>query len=367
MKIGIDVRSTLKEKKKTGIGYYTLNLINNLALVDPENQYFLYSYIKPFDLKRRPPALPGPNFHHRLDRRSFRPGATMKDMDVFHSSSYDIPKIGSAKLVNTIHDIIPLVHPGDFTEEFLKKLENNIKRILDESDLVVASSNNTKKDLESRFSPISKRIEIVYSGRDESLAPLPEKDKVADLLRKKYGIDGKFILFVGSIEKRKNLTNLLSAFGRLKQEKKIPHSLVVVGLKGRGSEKVFDMVEDLGLEREVMFTDYVPREDMILFYNAADLFVYPSLYEGFGLPILEAFSCGTPTITSSGSSCGEIAGDAALTIDPKDVDALKSAIDRLLGDKGLMRDLSAKGLDRARLFSWKDSAKKFKKIFQEVI
>ncbi|MGB2661789.1 MAG: glycosyltransferase, partial [Candidatus Omnitrophota bacterium] len=103
------------------------------------------------------------------------------------------------------------------------------------------------------------------------------------------------------------------------------------------------------------------------FYNAADLFVYPSLYEGFGMPILEAFSCGTPTITSSGSSCGEIAGDAALTVDPKDVNALKEAIDKVVSDKDLKQSLSAKGLDRANLFSWGKAAKKFKKIFHELI
>ncbi|MGB3112594.1 MAG: glycosyltransferase family 1 protein [Candidatus Omnitrophota bacterium] len=366
MKIGIDVRSTLKRKRRTGIGYYTLNLVKHLAAADPENQYFLYSYIKPFDFKRRLPELPGPNFRHRLDRLSFRPEIKMKDMDVFHSSSYDVPPLESAKLVTTIHDIIPLMFSEGFPEEYLKKLENDIKKVLKESDLVVVDSINTKKDLQEKFSPVPTKVKVIYPGRDESFSPMDDKEKAFFRLRKKYGIEREFILYVGTIEKRKNVAGLAGAFLELKKEKNLPHLLVIVGMKGWESEKVFEMVEKSGLGKDVRFTSYIDRKDMNLFYNAAEVFVYPSLYEGFGLPVLEAFSCGTPTVTSFTTSCGEIAGDAALTVDPRDSAGMKKAIYRLLTDKTLREELRARALSRARLFSWDKAAEEFSGIFREL-
>ncbi|MFQ5952775.1 MAG: glycosyltransferase family 4 protein [Candidatus Omnitrophota bacterium] len=367
MKIGIDIRSTLKRRRRTGIGYYTLNLIKHLAIVDPESEYFLYSYIRLFDFKRSLPPLPAPNFRHRLDRLNFRPDIKMKDMDVFHSSSYDIPTLNSAKFVTTVHDIIPLVHSEGFREEYLKKLDQDIRKVLDESDLIVVDSNSTKNDLEKMFSPVSKRIEVVYPGRDESFSPIDKESELIGDFKRRHGIDREFILFVGTVEKRKNVMNLVRAYNELKKEKNLPHALVIVGMKGWEGGKAYELVEELGLKDEVKFTSYIDRRDMNLFYSAADLFVYPSLYEGFGLPILEAFSCGTPTVTSSTTSCGEIAGDAALTTDPRDTVALKEAMGKVLRDKDLREELGRKGLDRARLFSWDNAAEQFRKIFYELV
>jgi glycosyltransferase involved in cell wall biosynthesis len=367
MKVGIDIRSTLKKSRRTGIGYYTLNLIKHLAAVDPKNEYFLYSYIRLFDPKRRLPRLPGRNFHHRLDRLGFRPDLKMRDMDVFHSSSYDVPLLKPVKLVTTIHDIIPLVHPEGFREEELKKLDRDIRKVLRESDLIVVDSDNTRNDLEKIFSPIPGKIEVIYPGRDESFSPIDKKSGLIADFRKRYGIGREFILFVGTVEKRKNVVNLVKAYGELKKEKNIPHALVIVGMKGWEGEKVYALVEELGLENEVKFTSYIDRKDMNLFYSAADLFIYPSLYEGFGLPILEAFSCGTPTVASSTTSCGEIAGDAALTVDPRDIGAMKEAMGRIINDKNLREDLEMRGLARASLFSWDKAAERFRGIFSGLI
>ncbi len=366
MKIGIDIRSTLK-KQKTGIGYYTLNLINNLARADSKASYFLYSRIRPFDMKRRLLPLPGRNFSHRVDRLNFRPEISMGDMDVFHTSSYDIKHFKKTKLVTTMHDIIPLVFPEGYPEEVLEKLKKDIKRVFDESSLIIASSLNTKKDLEDQFSFDSEKIKVIYPGRDESLSPVDDKVEIERHLKGKYGIDKKFILFVGTVEKRKNVKALIQAFFELKNEKKIPHHLVIIGMKGWGGEAAFDLVNQSGLKEEVRLIGYIPRKDLALFYNTADLFVYPSLYEGFGFPILEAFSCGVPVITSATTSCGEVAGDAAVTINPADTNALKSAINRVLLDEGLKKEMRERGFKRARLFSWKETAEQFQKIFYDII
>ena len=367
MKIGIDIRSTLKTK--TGIGYYTLNLVNSIAGVDSDNSYYLYSYIRPFDLKRKVPRLPGNNFKHRIDRFRFRPDIKMSDADVFHTSSYDAPdfKSGRTKLVSTIHDIIPLVYREGYPEEVLENLENKVRATLKRSDLVVVDSINTRRDLEEKFSHHAGKIRVAYPGRDESFSPITDKEKIRECIKQKYGISKEFILFIGTIEKRKNVKGLIQAFCELKRERKIPHSLVIIGKKGWGGEPALDLLQSLGeFKNEICLPGYIKREDLVLFYNAAELFVYPSFYEGFGFPILEAFSCGVPVITSSTTSCGEIAGDGAYTLVPGDIAALKEAICTVLYDKATRDDLKSKGFNRARMFSWENTAREFVDIFGQI-
>jgi len=367
MKIGIDIRSTLKTK--TGIGYYTLNLINSIARVDSDNLYCLYSYIRPFDLKRKIPKLPGNNFEHRIDRFGFRPDIKMRDVDVFHTSSYDVPdfKSGRTKLISTIHDIIPLVYREGYPEEVLENLENKVRTTLKRSDLIVVDSINTRRDLEEKFSHHAGKIRVAYPGRDESFSPIADKEKIRECIKQKYGIDKEFILFIGTIEKRKNVKGLIQAFCELKRERKIPHSLVIIGKKGWGGEPALELLQSLGeLKKEVHLVGYIKREDLALFYNTAAVFVYPSFYEGFGFPILEAFSCGVPVITSSTTSCGEIAGDGAYPLVPGDIAALKEAIYKVLYDEATREDLMSKGFNRARMFSWENTAREFVDIFGEL-
>jgi glycosyltransferase involved in cell wall biosynthesis len=363
MNVGIDVRSTLK--RKTGIGYYTLNLVNHLAKVDDAASYYLYGYIRPFDFKRRLPPLPGPNFHYRIDRLQFRPERTMHDMDVFHTSSYDMRLPRSVRLVTTIHDIIPLVYSEGYPDEVLRGLEENLKRVCAQSAMILVDSYHTKKDVEGRFA-LSGDIKVVYPGRDETFSPPGDKRKAAHYLKQRYGIDTNFVLFVGTIEKRKNVATLIKAFLDLKKEKRLPHLLVIVGMKGWGGQAAFELLEKAEVKRAVRHIGYIRRSDVPLFYGAADVFVYPSSYEGFGFPVLEAFSCGVPTITSDATSCGEIAGEAAVTVRPEDRDELKNAIDTILSDKDLQQSLRKKGHERARLFSWREAAQQFQQIIREV-
>jgi glycosyltransferase involved in cell wall biosynthesis len=363
MRIGIDVRSTLK--KRTGIGYYTLDLIGSIAKIDSKNSYFLYSYIRPFDIKRRLPSLPAANFRHRVDRLRYRPGSTMRDMDIFHTSSYDVRIPGRAKLVTTVHDIVPLIFPQGYSDDHLMGLEKVLERVLDESAVVIADSLNTRKDLEARFPGSGARIEVVYPGRDDSFSPV-DKEKAAAVIRKKYSINGEFILYVGGMDPRKNVPRLIEAFRILKKDGNIPHRLVVLGRKGAGTDQAMELARVSGVDKDMIFPGYVDRNDINLFYSACGAFVYPSLYEGFGLPILEAFSSGAPVVTSSTSSCAEIASDAALTVDPEDVEAIARALQKIISDKDLANDLKARGIARARDFSWHDSAARMLELFRTV-
>lgn len=340
--------------------------MDSLARRDPDgkNSYFLYSYIKPFDIKRRVPPKPSVNFHHRVDRIRFNPERTMRDMDVFHTSSYDIAPPGRAKLVTTVHDVIPLIFPRGYSDDYLAGLERSLRNVIGLSSVVVADSINTKNDIQRRFPDINKAIDVVYPGREESFCPV-EKSKAFEFLRKKYPIERDFVLFIGGSDPRKNLSSLIRAFRSLKERGVIPHILVIVGNKTREAEETLAALRGKTAVDDILFTGYVDRKDINLFYSACSVFVYPSLYEGFGLPILEAFSCGAPVVTSSTSSCGEIASDAAIKIEPSDPEAIAEAIRMVITDGELASDLREKGALRARDFSWERSASRFLEIFEK--
>jgi glycosyltransferase involved in cell wall biosynthesis len=184
-----------------------------------------------------------------------------------------------------------------------------------------------------------------------------------ELVRAKYRLPERFVLYVGTIEPRKNLGRLMEALAQARAQG-VPHHLVCVGPYGWSSRDLTGLVERLGLTPYVHFTGYVPFEDLPTLYNLGELFVFPSLYEGFGLPVVEAMACGTPVITANSSSLGEVAGDAALTVDPSSVDELARAIRTLALDEERRHDLSERGWQRSRAFSWTRTAKEMLAVYQ---
>jgi glycosyltransferase involved in cell wall biosynthesis len=192
-----------------------------------------------------------------------------------------------------------------------------------------------------------------------------DPDAVAPALGR-YGVEPPYILYVGSLEKRKNLPRLLQAYARLRQD--LPGwKLVIVGARKWKSAPIFDTLSRLGLEPYVHFTGFVEEDDLPALYNGADLFCFPSLYEGFGLPVLEAMACGTPVVTSSTSSLPEVAGEAALLVDPYDVEAIAAAMRRVLSDPELAQDLRARGLARAAQFTWERTARETIAVYERVL
>jgi glycosyltransferase involved in cell wall biosynthesis len=361
MNIAIDIRSTLKNR--TGVGIYTFGLVNALAKIDRESDYLLYSYIRLFDFKRRLWRLPGRNFRHKVDRLSFAPDRALRDADVLHTSSYDMPHSASYGLFTTVHDLIPLIFPEGYADDYLQKLEGSLKRVLSESKAIITDSINTKNDIERSFPGATKRVEVVYPGRDESFKAL-DKDRSRKKIKDKYGIEGAFLLYSGGMDHRKNVIRLVEAFEILKSRYKIPHKLVLLGTKGKKTANMENAAKRSGLGKDVIFTGYVPYGDLNPFYSAADCFVYPSLYEGFGFPILEAFASNVPVVTSSTSSCGEIAGDAAVAVDPSDTERLAEAIRRVVSDREFASSLAEKGRERVKDFSWESSAKRVLELFR---
>ncbi len=218
---------------------------------------------------------------------------------------------------------------------------------------VFAVSENTKRDIIRYTGCDPAKITVTYEAADPAYAPVHDPDGLR-IVREKYQLPAHFILYTGSLSPRKNLVRLLQAFGRLRGE--LPHQLVLTGSKSWKDCSVHETMDKLNLRGRIAPLGYVEEKDMPALYTLADLYVYPSLYEGFGLPVLEAMQCGCPVVASRASSIPEVAGEAALLVDPYDVDALADAIRRVLTDPSCRAALAAAGLQRAALFSWRRCA-----------
>ena len=233
------------------------------------------------------------------------------------------------------------------------------------ADGLIAISASTARDLERFFGVAAERIAVTYPGVDPTYRPIDDEALLASFRQRKQ-LPDKFILFVGTLEPRKNLPILVQAFAQFKRQQKTAHKLVLAGGKGWLYQPIFAAVEELGLRADVIFPGFVPEDELRLWYNLADAFAYPSLYEGFGLPPLEAMACGTPVIVSNASSLPEVVGDAALQVAPEDAPAWADALARVCGDAHLRASLSERGLRRAREFSWARMARQTVQVYQRV-
>jgi len=370
MRIAIDARSILK-KEKTGIGYYTLNLVNSLAAIDKENDYSLYSKIRFLSFNKKLPVLPSKNFRHCVDRFNSGPPFVLKNksVDIFHTSSFDLVPPEGAKFIVTVHDIIPKMFPAGHTLDAIRRLDINLTGVLASADLIVADTNCTASDLKRHYpDKCADKLRVVYPGVGEEFGVIPEQSKkLYNKALLKYNIYSNFIIYIGTIEPRKNIKGLIKAFYILKKSQGIKQKLVIAGMKGWMFDDIFKLVDELGLKEEVIFTGYVSREELKIFYNFADLSIYPSFYEGAGLPVLEAFKCGCPVITSNVSSMPELAGDAAILVDPNNIDSMAEWIYKIITNKELKDSLAQKGLKRACEFTWEKTACNMLNVFQEAV
>ena len=286
---------------------------------------------------------------------------------VFSPGLYGPARIPSGvKGVMVVHDLVRYLFPSFFVFNPVQKLLDRwaYPAMLRRYHHLITVSESTRDDLIRLFKIPVEKITVTHHGADHHFKPISNPSVLSGLLRK-YGLDRPFILFLGTLEPRKNLITLLRAFAPLTG--RIPHSLVLVGQKGWKWEGIFEAIKALGLEERVRWTGYVSDEERVLFYNAADFLVYPSWYEGFGMPLLEALQSGCPVIASRVSAIPEVVGDAGLLVDPSRPEELSEAILRLVEEAGLKERLREAGLERARQFSWEDSARKTLEVFEAVI
>jgi glycosyltransferase involved in cell wall biosynthesis len=358
-----------------GLGRYTQELMAALLAVDPDNDYVAF-YNRPAEARVDPPLDSVSHLTTNLPTKPWRMSALLAhfvrisqdwlfpQIDLFHATDHLLPRLSGVKSVFTLHDLVFRFYPE--THKLLNRwfLTLMMPRFLQAADAVIAVSEWTKKDAMELYRLDEDKITVIYEGVNPLFRPASQERISA--LRQKYGILNKFILSVGTIEPRKNLTSLVEAYRSLKdQDREL--QLVIVGKKGWLYEGFFRKLRELGLEEDVIFPGFVSDEDLPTLYSAADLFVLPSLYEGFGLPVLEAMACGTPVITSNASSLPEVTGEAALLVDPHDTGALVRAARAVLDGEELRSELRAKGPKQAARFSWEKAARETLVVYTSLL
>jgi glycosyltransferase involved in cell wall biosynthesis len=274
-------------------------------------------------------------------------------VDVYHATNYFLPPVRSARTAATFYDLAFLSHPEWCSPKIVRPFARGVPEFARRADALLTCSEASKRDIVELLNVPPEKVTVAYGAVDEGLAPMPRAQARA-LLRDRYGVDGPFAVFVGTLEPRKNVEMLLQAFERILT--RVPHTLWLIGGWGWNADGIKDALERPALRDRVRKPGYVPREDLAAFYSAADALLFPSRYEGFGLPVLEALHCGCPVLTSSCSSLPEVAGDAAIYVDPDNEDVLTAQAERLLLDTGLQEELRSAGLAQARKFSWPRSA-----------
>jgi glycosyltransferase involved in cell wall biosynthesis len=283
-------------------------------------------------------------------------------LDIFHSPDFVLPPVRRARTILTVHDLSFIRYPQCADANLRAYLNKVVPRSVHRADLVLADSHSTKDDLMELLAVEPARIEVVYPGVEERFHPI-EDQTLLEQVRNRYNLPPRFILGLGTLQPRKNFTRLIEAYSLLVIRYPSLH-LVIAGGKGWLYEEIFATVERLGLEEKVVFPGFVADEHLPALYNLADLFVFPSLYEGFGLPPLEAMACGTPVITSDASSLPEVVGQAGLMVEATDVESLAEAMQRVLEDDALREGMIARGLEQARKFTWGKAAAKLLSLYE---
>ncbi|MGQ9571590.1 MAG: glycosyltransferase family 4 protein [Dehalococcoidia bacterium] len=361
MRIAIDATSV--PRQKAGAGTYICNLVQALAQVDRNNVYFVFAKLDTFDrrsLQRDGFQLVPVRLASRLARMLWEQTLLPLHLrrlavDVLHSPHYTTPLApGTWRRVVTIHDVTFFVLPRRYPilrRLYFQAMSRAGARL---ADLAITVSETVKRDVLRHLGLPLERVRAVPLAPGPGFRPLKDSARM-EAVRDKYGLPPRFILNVGTLEPGKNQATLLCAFHRLRS-RGLEQGLVIAGQKGWMYEKLFHLVDNLGLREAVRFVGYLPDDDLATVYNMADLFVFPSLYEGFGLPPLEAMACGLPVVASNAPALVEVLDGAALLVSPSDVDALAEAVASVLRDNRLRSRLRQQGLDRASQFSWQATA-----------
>ncbi len=362
--VAIDYTAALEQRG--GIGRYVRELVRALAQQDDETDYRLF--VAGQRAGGLPPP-PGPNFHWCPTRLSNKWLARLWHrmrlpipvehwtgaIALLHAPDFTLPPVrkGTRTLL-TVHDLSFVRAPEGATPALRAYLNRVVPRSVARADHILADSEATRRDLIDLYHVPPEKVSVLYSGVEERFTPVRDEAKLR-AVRARYGIgEGPFILSVGTVQPRKNYARLIEAFRRLDR---INLRLVIAGGRGWLDETLYAQIETPELQERVRFIGFVADEDLPALYSAASVFAYPSLYEGFGLPPLEAMACGVPVVASDAASLPEVVGEAGLLVDPYDVDALAEALARVLDDETLRRTLIAKGHEQARRFSWAAAAR----------
>lgn len=385
LKVVVD--ATPVDSKPSGVGFYVANLICALDVLQKEENFQLGIVYQPglknwlrgdfrlpesFQHYSQQYLLPLPvRISNLLLALAFKPSLSYFEKyfcspDILHGTNYSVyPCQNSLKVMN-IYDLTFIKYPN-YVDSVVKTYTERIKRCLQWTDLVLTISESSKKDIIEYLEVNPKKIYVTPLA--SRYYPNQLSEEIVQRLEKQanYDFSKPYLLFVSTIEPRKNINNIITAFNFLKQNYKIEHQLILIGKKGWNYQPVFAAIENSPWANQIHHLNYLSNELVALFYSKADVFVYPSHYEGFGLPVLEAMTLGAPVISSNTSSIPEVTGDAAILIDPNNPIQLGEAILKVISNSQLRQELINKGKARAKLFSWERTAKETLNAYRTII
>ena len=367
MRVAIDARKL----HDFGIGTYIRNLLRHLARIDRENEYVLLCQQSDMGVA----ATLGENFrvvlepadNYSIAEQIHVPWVLMREKpDVYHAPHYVLPVAVRSRSVVTIHDCIHLMFPQYLPNRAAYAYARGAMwSAARRSDRILTVSEASKRDILHFFNVPPDKISVVYNAIDERIWEEPPPEDIARV-RERFQLDQRFVLYAGTIKPHKNLVRLIEAFAQLRKGEFEELKLLIIGDEISKLPALRRAVHSYKLHKHVRFLGFLPDETLAALYRLASLFVFPSLYEGFGLPPLEAMASGTPVVTSNVSSLPEVAGDAAVLVDPYDVSSIVEGMRRVLSDSALANELRRKGLIRARDFSWERSVARTHEIYQLV-
>lgn len=381
MNISFDVLPLISDNM-SGIGYCQAGLVGEMVKSHPEDRY-LYEYFsrKDHEVKRnRLKAYMHENcdineshfsgFLYRCIMNMIPVPYSLffgKKSELTHFFNYIIPPFVHGKKVVTIHDMVVKAYPETVRFRTKHLLNTGMKKSMKRADVIITDSEFSKSEIEKYFPQYSHKVQVVYCGVNSDKFYPVEDNSVIEKVKKSLDIEGEYFLYLGTIEPRKNLERLIEAYSLLlKKDENVPR-LVMAGGKGWLNSNIYQKVVELKLEKYVQFTKYIPDEDLCPLINGATAFVFPSIYEGFGMPPLEAMACGVPVVCSKEASLPEVVGDCAVMIDAYDPQSIADGMYRIYSDKALADELKVRGLQRAKEFTWHRFSEKLHGIYEAVL
>lgn len=361
MRIGIDLSAL--SNTVAGIGNYCIQLVKGIYKLDKENEYFLFAPTDievPVELNDRWHFI---NYGGTIKYMTKVPRILKKKkIDVFVGTRHYLPPFNPGiKYLAIVHDLIPLYMPELFTKDHLIRFRLFTKLCAKKANHVIAISEATKEDVMKYMKIPESRISMIYQGADKRFSPEKDEKRIKEVMEK-YGITKDYILCLSTVEPRKNMLRTIKAFEQLQIKGYTDYQLVLVGGKGWNNGEIYEYVQNHAMQESVIFTGYASDDEIKHIYANATVFAYPSLCEGFGIPIIEAMQSGTPVITSNVSCMPEVAGDACELVNPYSITDIEHAMEKLITNEALREKYVQAGFKRAPLFSWDKCAKEVWKV-----